>query len=170
KYNKEKKTEYSGPEIFGLQLKFVEKEQLRKYSTGILQPINNLSKSAQRMRVNKIAEQEYQTFNKESKILYHPDDYPTLQSLTYKVSDQTWTIQYDSKDEINKQQQINEIVYALDQKNISREAYRALAAISFDLPREYTIATTQNQINKTMQKVVSIQVLDINSKGIISAG
>ncbi|CAG8835351.1 19250_t:CDS:1, partial [Cetraspora pellucida] len=126
-------------------------------------PINNLSKSAQRIRVNKIARQEYQTFNKENKILYHSDDYSTFQSLTYKVSDQTWTIQYNSKDKINEQQQINKIVYDLDQKNISREAYRALAAISFDLPQEYTIATAQNQINKIMQKVVSIQVLDIDS-------
>ncbi|CAG8555854.1 3968_t:CDS:1, partial [Racocetra persica] len=43
KYHKGKKTEYSGPEIFGLQLEFVEKKQIKKLYPRVLQPIDNLS-------------------------------------------------------------------------------------------------------------------------------
>ena len=47
--------------------------------------------------------------------------------------------------------------------NISWDAYRALAAISFDLPWEYKIAATHNQINETMNVAVPIWVIDINN-------
>ena len=86
-----------------------------------------------------------------------------MRSLTYELPNQTWIIYYDSKNKTKEQNQIEEIVYALDQEYILREAYKALAAISFDLPREYTIAATQNQINEIMKVAVPIQILDINN-------
>ncbi len=146
-----------------MQLEPVEKERLKKRRTGILQPVDNLSISAQRVRVNKIAKQEHQLFEEQSKILYHLDDHPTLHSLTYELPNQTWVINYDSKNKTKEQHYSEKIVNTLDQEYISREAYRALAAISFDLPREYTIAATRNQINEIMKVAVPIRVLDINS-------
>ncbi|CAG8497348.1 4453_t:CDS:2, partial [Racocetra persica] len=114
KYNEGKKTEYSGPEIFGLQLEPVEKED----------------------RANKIAKLEYQTFEEKCKDLFHSNDNPTLRSIIYELPNQIWTINYHPKNKIQNKQ-VEEIVYALDQGNISQESYRSLAAISYELPREY---------------------------------
>ncbi|CAG8706789.1 14039_t:CDS:1, partial [Racocetra fulgida] len=161
-YHKGKTTEYSGPEIFGLHLEFVE-EWIKKQHPRVLQLIDNLSLSAQRDRANKIAKLEYQTFKEKCESLYHSNDNPTLQSLTYKISNQTWIIDFNSKNKEKKEQQAEQMVYALDQGNISRESYRSLAAILFELPREYIVATSRYQIDNIMKLEVPIHILDINN-------
>ncbi|CAG8837392.1 25062_t:CDS:1, partial [Cetraspora pellucida] len=82
----------------------VEKERLKKQHSRTLKSIDNLSLSAQRDRANKVARLEYQTFEKKCKTLYHPNDNPILRSIVYELSSQTWTINYNSRSQINNEQ------------------------------------------------------------------
>ncbi|CAG8725053.1 9942_t:CDS:1, partial [Dentiscutata heterogama] len=74
-----------------------EKKQIKKQHSRILQLISNLGVLAQRDRATKIAKSVHQIFKEKYKCLYHSDDNPTLQSLMYKLSNQTWIINFNSK-------------------------------------------------------------------------
>ena len=55
------------------------------------------------------------------------------------------------------------MAYVQDVENISRDAYRHLAAIESTLPREYTVSQMCQEINTYMEKLIPINFIDLNS-------
>ena len=48
-------------------------------------------------------------------------------------------------------------------ENIPRDAYRQLAAMESNLPREYAVSQTRQEINIYMEELIPINFIDLNS-------
>ncbi|CAG8800959.1 35989_t:CDS:2, partial [Gigaspora margarita] len=92
-----KKTALSGPLIFGLPLKILESERIRYQRSKILQPINQLSNSTQRIRANELVKPILTTFNNKSQIF--------------------WNIQFQQKNK--KKEQLLPYIKAIDKGKIN---------------------------------------------------
>ncbi|CAG8808149.1 12721_t:CDS:1, partial [Gigaspora rosea] len=53
------------------------------------------------------------------------------------------------------------VLKSLDKGKISREAYRSLARINQDLPRDGAISSTRQRLNKQMQNIVPLSLTNI---------
>ncbi|RGB23318.1 hypothetical protein C1646_748237 [Rhizophagus diaphanus] len=62
----------------------------------------------------------------------------------------------------NKRQKIEAIIQFTDQGLISRNAYRNLSAIEQNLPREYLIFAETVRINKAMENLIPIKMIDVH--------
>ncbi|CAG8848959.1 27380_t:CDS:1, partial [Gigaspora margarita] len=71
------------------------------------------------------------TFNNKSQNLYHSDDSPKLNQITYELSNTVWNIQFQQKNKEKKQ--LLPYVKAIDKDKVIQKEYRALAAISYNL-------------------------------------
>ncbi|GES94039.1 hypothetical protein GLOIN_2v1482032 [Rhizophagus clarus] len=68
-----------------------------------------------------------------------------------------------TKHKENKKQKVQAIVQATDQSLISREAYQSLATIEHKLPCEYLISSEKIQINKEMEVVIPIKLINMQT-------
>ncbi|CAG8728713.1 22742_t:CDS:2, partial [Gigaspora margarita] len=79
-------------------------------------------------------------------------NYPKQPLITYKKN----------KTKNKKKEQLLPYVKAIDKGKVIQKGYQALAAISYDLPREYLVSQTRSNINLTMNKQIHISLIDIN--------
>ncbi|CAG8743355.1 17472_t:CDS:2, partial [Gigaspora rosea] len=100
------------------------------------------------------------TFNNKSQNLYHPDNSPKLNQITYELLDTIWNIQLKQKN--NEKEQLLSYVKAIDKGKVTQKRYRELAAISHDIPREYLVSQPRSNINSTMNQQIRTSLIDIN--------
>lgn len=148
--------------IFGLHLQILEKERIRHQKSKILQPINELSTSTQRIRAKELAKPMLNVFTSKTQSLYHSNDHPMLEQVTFGLSDTIWNIQFGQKDKDEEQKKSKRVVKAIDEGRIARKGYRSLAAITHDLPREYLVAQARKDINISIAKDIKVSFIDIN--------
>src|SRR5947209_20578822 len=86
------------------------------------------------------------TFKNQSKDYYNQNDILNLESLKFSTNIKSYEINFGSQDKENKRQKIQAIVQTTDKSLISHEAYRNLATIEHNLPREYLISSEKIQI------------------------
>ncbi|CAG8780841.1 8384_t:CDS:2, partial [Gigaspora margarita] len=153
-----KKTALSGPLIFGLPFKIPESEKIQHQRSKILQPINQLSNSTQCIHAKELAKPILTTFNYKSQNLYHPNDSPKLNQITYELSNTVWNIQFQQKNKEKKQ--LLPYVKAIDKDKVIQKEYQALAAISHDLLQEYLVSQTHRNIKHMMVTFAILNNLD----------
>src|SRR6266511_1572897 len=155
------KTRKSGPLIFGLQLRCLKnyREQnppKEKHIQRRFDSFDNLSTSAQRSRVMSVGQDMQQAFenSKLSALNINKNlDQASLIKTTFEANGTCYELYYDKK---NSNVEEEAIVKVMDEHNISRDSYRALAAIIHSLPREYAIEKRRNEINQTIIEKIPI--------------
>src|SRR5436190_507111 len=164
----------SGILLFGLQLCCVmrNREQkhhrndnyiLNKRARSALKPVNEASNSTLIKRARNLSIQVHNYFQDQSKDYYNQNDTLNLESLKFSTNIKSYEINFGSQNKENKRQKVQAIVQATDQSLISREAYRNLAAIEHNLPREYLISSEKIQINKEMEVLIPIKLINIQT-------
>ncbi|POG78257.1 hypothetical protein GLOIN_2v1767017 [Rhizophagus irregularis DAOM 181602=DAOM 197198] len=91
-------------------------------------------------RTTNIGKQMLIEFNEKAPKLYNSEDIPVLESISYSVKKHTFDVNYRDGDRAKKKQKNESMIRVLDERNISRDTYRYLCAIEFNLPREGAIA------------------------------
>ena len=103
-------------------------------------------------------------FNNKAPKLYNSEDMPVLESICYSVKKHTFDINYRDEDKAKKKQKNESMVRALDEGNIARDPYRRLCAIESHLPREGAVSKERQKINKEMDQLIPISIVDMNTK------
>ena len=156
----DKKTAVSGVHLFGLQLKCIDKN--RKGKPRELKLHEESSKTTQIKRAKGLARKEKIHFENSIKDFYNPKDRVVLKALDFTIENKEYHILFE-KDYVKKKQKLQSIAYVQDVENIPRDAYRQLAAMESNLPREYAVSQTRQEINIYMEELIPINFIDLNS-------
>jgi len=170
--NKSSRT--SGILLFGLQLCCVMRNREQKHhrndnyipnkrARSALKPVNEASNSTLIKRARNLSIQMHNYFQDQSNNYYNQNDTLNLESLKFTTNIKSYEINFGSQNKENKRQKIQAIIQATDQSLISREAYRNLATIEHNLPREYLISSEKIQINKEMEVLIPIKLINIQT-------
>ena len=79
-----------------------------------------------------------------------------MEEVQFSVKDYKFKVKIGDENIETKKHKNEAIVMAIDKGPISRDAYRNLATIEDELPREWIIAEQRTQINKQMNDKVKI--------------
>ncbi|GBC48166.1 hypothetical protein GLOIN_2v1783827 [Rhizophagus irregularis DAOM 181602=DAOM 197198] len=140
-YTSQKGTKTSGIYLFGLQLKILDKTRDRKRCAHVLKQVNQCSNTTLTRCATSIGKQLLTEFNEKVPKFYNVEEIPVLENI-----------------------QIESVVRALDEGNISRNPYRRLCAIESHLPREGVVSKERQRINKEMAQLIPISIVDINAQ------
>ncbi|GES92367.1 hypothetical protein GLOIN_2v1478248 [Rhizophagus clarus] len=136
---------------------------LNKHTRSALKPVNEASNSTLTKRAKNLSTQIQNYFQDQSKNYYNQNDILNLKSLKFSTNTKSYEIYFRNQDKENKKQKVQAIVQATDQSLISREAYRSLATIEHKLPHEYLISSEKIQINKEMEVVIPIKLINMQT-------
>ncbi|CAG8848403.1 18971_t:CDS:2, partial [Gigaspora margarita] len=136
------------------------KERERKHRSSSFRPFNTLSKSMKTKRSRAFSVQLDKAFKNEVSNFFNPIDRPVLQEIRFCVQDKDYLANYNKK----KTSSFDAFIKVIDQGPISQDAYRKLAALQPELPRDHNISNARKNINEEMIKQVPINIL--NAKNI----
>ena len=110
-----------------------------------------------------MSKQVFSDFTNISKQYYNPVDQPLLEEIKFSVKEHKFKVKTNENIEnVEAQRHKNKaMVMAIDKGPISRDAYRNLATIEDELPREWMIAEQRIQINKEMNEKIKITALEM---------
>ncbi|CAG8559732.1 16621_t:CDS:2 [Funneliformis mosseae] len=87
-----------------------------------------------------------------------------LKAIEFSVNKTDFQVNFGYKDQIKKNSQIQSIVKAVDQKQISRDFYQELAAVEHHLPCENSVSNEQIAITNYINNIIKISLVDIKEK------
>ncbi|CAG8600876.1 6082_t:CDS:2 [Cetraspora pellucida] len=160
KKNPNTQAKLSGVHVFGLNAIDVEREREKKKRSHSLKPFAMLSESMKTKRSRAFSMHVGTVFNNETPKFYNPVDQPVLQELRFNVQNKGYVVNFHQNIEKNNQH-IEAITKIIDQSPISRDAYRNLAALQYELPRDHMILNARKKINKEMSQQIPISILNI---------
>ncbi|CAG8723384.1 19468_t:CDS:1, partial [Racocetra fulgida] len=133
-----------------------------KRQTRSCKPFSDLSNSMQLKRSTKFGKELLNLFEQQVTQTFNNQDNVTFEGLTFTVNLQKFHINYNeiNNESIDLQQQA--IIRAMDSEKISRQAYRLIAAIGHNLPREWAVSNMRQQINQQMIELIPIHLIDLN--------
>ena len=85
-----------------------------------------------------------------------------LKQISYNVKCMDFQVNYRQKDNIEKEEKLISLVRAINQNHISREGYRALATIEYNLEREWAISEMRYKITREMNQKIAINLIDLS--------
>lgn len=118
-----------------------------------IKPYNLLKKSAQRKRNKKAALLFQGSINNVIPDVFHSTDSVVFQEMALSINNNHYRFFYTNQQSSNDLS-LKMIVRAMDQERMSRDAYRELAAICKDLPREWAVANMKQQITSEMNEYI----------------
>ncbi|RIB20598.1 hypothetical protein C2G38_2035120 [Gigaspora rosea] len=170
KRNPDTQAKLSGVHVFGLNAIDVEQERLKKKRSHSFKPFNMLSESMKTKRSRAFSMQVGTAFKSEIPKFYNPIDKPVLQELRFNVQDKDYVVNFYNKydNDKKKDQHVELVTKIVDQSPISRNAYRNLAAVQYELPRDHSILNTRKKINEEMYQKIPISILNITDIPLIA--
>ena len=122
----------------------------------------NLSKSTQIKRAKGLAKSVQVNFENSTKNFYNPKDRVVLKALEFTVDNKEFYSSFGEEDSNKKKQKLQSIVRVQDVENVPRDAYRHFAALESNLPREYAVSQTRQEIDAYMKELIPINFIDLN--------
>jgi len=142
--------------VFCLNILDIKKERERKHRSSSFRPFNTLSESMRTKRSRAFSVQLDKAFKNEVPNFFNSVDRPVLQEIRFCVQDKDYLANYNKE----KPSSFDAFVKVIDQGPISRDAYRKLAALQPELPRDHNISDARKNINEEMNKQVPINILN----------
>ncbi|CAB5376261.1 unnamed protein product [Rhizophagus irregularis] len=129
-------TKISGPLLFGLKLSSVEK--IRKtISLDKIRPLTELSNTTKRRKILGLSQRILNVVESEKENTFHKIDKIKLKQVTFQTcNDDVYSVNFGQLDKVEKTKRIEVVVKSLDKGHVSREAYRSIAKIEPNIPRE----------------------------------
>ncbi|CAG8799411.1 13100_t:CDS:2, partial [Gigaspora margarita] len=128
----------SGPLLFGLTLLSVKNicQTLPLNYNSKFHPFEDLSILTKRRKVLKIAHQVLNTVEEEKENIFYSNDNIKIKRIQFEIRDEQFDIYFGKFDEKSKNKRKEAIVKSLDCERITREAYRSLARIEYEISCE----------------------------------
>ncbi|CAG8837599.1 2554_t:CDS:1, partial [Gigaspora margarita] len=130
----------SGPLLFGLHLKQIQKNRSQSNYTRPLKRFNEISIFTKKACARTVAKKIKKDFNQIAKENYYPNDQVILKELSYIVANIPFQVEFGSQNIIEKNKHELAIVQIIDKHQISRDGYHALSAIQPNLPHDYSVS------------------------------
>ena len=131
---------------------------------NLIKPAANCVSSTLEKRAKKIATKTQSNFNDNIKGIYHQSDEVRLKVMEFSVNRMDFQINFGNENQTEKNSQVQSVVKAIDQGQISRDSYRELAAVEHHLPRENSISNERIAITDYMNKIIKILLVDMKKK------
>ncbi|CAG8754853.1 10931_t:CDS:2, partial [Racocetra fulgida] len=160
KRNPNTQAKVSGVHVFGLNATNVEKEREKKIHSHSFKPFHMLSESMKTKRFHAFSTQVDTAFKNVIPKFYNLIDQPALQELRFNVQEKDYVVSFHKNREKNNQH-TEAITKIIDQSPISRDVYRKLAALQYELPHDHAILSTRKKINEEMSQQIPISILNI---------
>lgn len=150
--------------VFGIHLEILRKARenccppLRKLRS--LKSIEFCSKSTILKRQQKFGYQLKQHIQDEG-VKFYGENQVVLKKVSYNVSNMDFQINYETRHDKENEEKPTLMVEAIDKNYISREGYRALAAIESNLEREWAVSDQKHKITKNMNRKIPITIINI---------
>ncbi|CAG8540469.1 3516_t:CDS:2 [Scutellospora calospora] len=161
---KSENSRISGPLLFGLHLKQIQKNQLQSNYIRPLKQFNELSISTKKACARTVTKKIKKDFNQIAKKNYYPNDQVTLKELSYTVANTPFYVKFGSQNIIEKNKYELAIVQIIDKYQISRDRYRALSAIQPNLPRDYAVFDQRTILTSKMANYILIETFNLYSQ------
>ena len=161
----DKKTAVSGIHLFGLQLKYIDRN--RKSKPRALKLHEETSTSTQIRRAKGLAKRIQIHFENSTKDFYNPKDRVVLKALEFTVQNKEYYSSFGEENLNEKKQKLQSMVRVQDVENVPRNTYRHFAALESKLPREYAVFQTRQEIDAYMEKLIPINFIDLKNSAII---
>ncbi|CAG8731534.1 40209_t:CDS:2 [Gigaspora margarita] len=127
---------YKSPSNAALLYHQQTKPEIKTQTSNVLLFANKASNSTLSKRARNIGKTMLNDFTNISKQYYNHMDDPILEELQFSVNNHKYKIEYDDESLITKKQKCEAIVKTVDQEQIAQHAYRSLANIKNELPRQ----------------------------------
>ncbi|RIB02908.1 hypothetical protein C2G38_2049700 [Gigaspora rosea] len=95
--------------------------------------------------------------------LFHKDNKVEIKQARFTINNMPFEIQYGKVNQNNIEDLNLAVLKSLDKGKISREAYRSLARINQDLPRESAISNTHQKLNEQMKALVPLLLINVEN-------
>lgn len=128
-----------------------------------LKPFDQLTNKAKQNRVKGIAKEIYTNFKQISTELSHTEDNPILKSIEIDIKDTVYQIQFGKENIDQNRLRAQAAVQSCDSSQITRKAYRSIASLSLDLPREWLVAAEKQNIIEEMEQIIPIHIVNLAS-------
>ncbi|CAG8497504.1 2729_t:CDS:2 [Scutellospora calospora] len=160
-----KGTKWNGALLFGLQLQQIkEVREARQIARGI-KPYSLLSNSGQKNRSKKGASSFQNSFNETTKTVFHSDDHVVLHEMAFSINSNYYRFVYKNNNDLDnsKNFRLQAVVHAMDHEKFSRNAYRELARICHDLPREWAVSSMKQKITNEINNHIKTTLFNLNN-------
>ncbi|PKC56607.1 hypothetical protein RhiirA1_402006 [Rhizophagus irregularis] len=139
--NTTNKGKISDPLLFGLKLLSIEKERKTRplEINSRIRPFSELSYSTKRRKMLSLSQHILDIVEAEKENKFHPTDQIELNQIKFKTCNGLYEINFGQLDKMKEIKKIEAVVKSLDKGYISKEAYRSLARIEPNIPREESI-------------------------------
>ncbi|RIB13065.1 hypothetical protein C2G38_2198894 [Gigaspora rosea] len=134
----------------------------------IFQPFNDLSNSTQRRHMLTMAKRVLDQVEICKENIFNKYDKVELKQARFTINDKPFEIQYGKVNQEKIDDLHLAVLKSLDKGKISCEAYRSLARINQDLPRDSAISSTRQRLNKQMQNLVPLSFTNIEETSVSS--
>ncbi|RHZ81124.1 hypothetical protein Glove_123g22 [Diversispora epigaea] len=125
-----KKTQYSGPHLFGLHLEILQQSRDACRRVTVLKPFDNLTPTGQNNRAKQITKSVCNIFNQIAIEKCHPEDNPKLKSIELDIKNKSYQISIGKENTEEIIHKAKATVQACNKGQVAREGYRTLASIS----------------------------------------
>src|SRR2546423_10250227 len=139
--------------LFGLKLLSVQNERktLPLNHNPKIHLFEELSVSTKHRKVLEIAQQVLDTVEEEKENIFHSNNSLKIKQARFEIDGKWFDVNFEKLNEASEEERKEAIVKSLDHGHITREAYRSLARIEQDIPREGAIFDTRQKINLQMK-------------------
>ncbi|CAG8682466.1 841_t:CDS:2 [Funneliformis mosseae] len=96
--------------------------------------------------------------------IYHQSDEVKLKAMEFSVNQIDFQVNFGYEDQVKKNSQIQSVVKAVDQGQISRDSYRELAAVEHHLPRDNSVSNERIAITNYMNNIIKISLVNKKEK------
>ncbi|CAB5193559.1 unnamed protein product [Rhizophagus irregularis] len=162
--NTTNKGKISDPLLFGLKLLSIEKERKTRplEINSRIRPFSELSYSTKRRKMLSLSQHILDIVEAEKENKFHPTDQIELNQIKFKTCNGLYEINFGQLDKMKEIKKIEAVVKSLDKGYISKEAYRSLARIEPNIPREGAVSDARQRINSEMKKVIPLTLVNLS--------
>jgi hypothetical protein len=151
-----------------LQLDSVRRARESRKRGNLIKPALNCISSTLEKRAKKIAIKIQSNFKNNTKGIYHKSDQVALESVEISVNKTDYfQVNFGPENKANNSYQLQSVVKAVDQGQISRDSYRDLAAAEINLPREHSVSIERINITNHMNQLIKISLVNMNRQNVL---
>src|SRR3954451_7208372 len=126
-----------------------------------IRPLCELSNTTKRRKILGLSQHILNVVESEKENTFHITDQIKLKQVKFETCNKIYDVTFGQLDKIEEKKRIEAVVKSIDKGHVPREAYRSLARIEQEIPREGAISNTRQRINGEMKKKIPLTLVNL---------
>jgi hypothetical protein len=127
-----------------------------------IRPLGELSNATKRRKILGLSHRILDVVESEKENTFHITDNIKLKQVTFQTCNDVYNVNFGQFDKIEKTKRIEAVVKSLDKGHISRDAYRSLARVEQNIPREGDVYNVRQKINSEMRRNIPLTLVELS--------